>query len=251
MVDLNKLIRPHLLKLETYSGVDTSEKMALDAGVDPDEVIRLNANENPYGSNDVIKEALSNLQIHLYPDPLQHQLRNKLSVYANQPVGRIMAGAGGDEIIELLFRLFMKPGESIVDCTPTFGMYGFCARITDTKIELVQRLNDWSIDIQAIKNIVSPITRMVFLASPNNPTGNTVSEEEVRALLNTGLIVVIDETYHEFCGETVSGLVGEYNNLVILRSFISYYSIPFGICGKSLSSECDADFHLYTLGNRF
>lgn len=237
MTDITKLMRPHLVKVATYHGVDPSEELARSAGIRPEDVIRLNANENPYGAPPEVLASLKNLEVHLYPDPAQRKLRAKLAEYTGQPVERVMAGAGGDEIIDLLLRLFTEPGQKLIDCEPTFGMYSFCARIADAEVVMVPRADDWSIDIERVNDVIGPDTRLIFLASPNNPTGNLVTEKEARALLDTGLILAIDETYYEFCGETLCGLLDEYENLVILRSFSKWAGIAGLRVGYCIGSE--------------
>lgn len=237
MTDITKLMRPHLVKVNTYHGVDPSEELARSAGIKPEDVIRLNANENPYGAPQAVFEALNNLEVHLYPDPEQRKLRAKLAEYTGQPVERIMAGAGGDEIIDLLLRLFTEPGQKLIDCEPTFGMYAFSARIADAQVVMVPRKDDWSIDLEEMTKAIDDQTRLVFLASPNNPTGNLLSEHEARALLENDLILAIDETYYEFCGKTLCHLLNEYENLIILRSFSKWAGIAGLRVGYCIGSE--------------
>ena len=237
MTDITGLIRPHLLNVATYQGVDPSDELARSAGIKPEDVIRLNANENPYGAPAEVVAALAGLPVHLYPDPAQRKLRARLAEYTGQSVERVMAGAGGDEIIGLLLTLFVERGQKLIDCEPTFGMYSFCARIAGAETVLVPRNDDWSIDIPAVRQALDSDTRIIFLASPNNPTGNLVSEEEARALLETGLIVAIDETYYEFCGDTLAGLLDEFENLVVLRSFSKWAGIAGLRVGYCIASE--------------
>ncbi len=237
MTDITKLMRPHLVEVTTYHGVDPSEELARSAGIKPEDVIRLNANENPYGAPDAVLSALKDLEVHLYPDPEQRRLRSKLAEYTGQPIGRVMAGAGGDEIIDLLLRLFTEPGQKLIDCEPTFGMYSFCARIADAGVVMVPRMDDWSIDLNAVTGVIDDSTRLIFLASPNNPTGNLLSESEARTLLDTGLILAVDETYYEFCGKTLCHLLDEYENLVILRSFSKWAGIAGLRVGYCIGSE--------------
>ena len=237
MSDITKLMRKHLVEVTTYSGVDPSEELARSAGIRPEDVIRLNANENPYGAPSVVVDALNDLPLHVYPDPEQRELRKTLSAYTNQPVERLIAGAGGDEIIDLLLRLFVEPGDKVIDCEPTFGMYGFCARIADAEVVSLPRKDDWSIDMEAIRSTIDATTKVIFIASPNNPTGNSMSEEEAVALLETGLIVAIDETYYEFSGTTLAHLTADYGNLVILRSFSKWAGIAGLRVGYGIGSE--------------
>ena len=212
------LIRPHLASVRPYQPVDPPEVLAERAGIPRESVVKLNGNENPYGPSPKALEAVSNAELHIYPDPFQRSLRAALSDYAGFPAENIIAGAGSDELIDLLFRLFIEPGDAILDCDPTFAMYSFCARVAGGELKMVERGELFEIDLPAVRDAVDDRTKIVFISSPNNPTGNLASEAEVRALLDTGLIVVIDEAYYEFSGETVAHLVAEYDNLAVLRT---------------------------------
>jgi len=237
MSQIEKLMRSHMVNFATYHGVDPSEELARKAGINPGDVIRLNANENPYGPLDKVSAALSGLPLHLYPDPNQRKLRAALGEYTGQPVERIMAGAGGDEIIDLLMRLFIAPGQKVLDCEPTFGMYSFSARLAEAEIVSVPRNSTWDIDIPAMLEAIDDSARIVFLASPNNPTGNLLTERDARALLQTGVIVCVDETYYEFSGSTLCPLLDEYENLVILRSFSKWAGIAGLRVGYAIASS--------------
>ena len=220
MTDVRDLLLPHIRQLKTYDGVDPMEVMAQQAGIPPEEVIRLNGNENPFGPSPEVVKALGNFQhYNHYPDPDQRQLRDVLSGYLKVPAEQIVAGNGSDELIDMILRMFLGPGENIVIPTPTFGMYAFSAEVCGGKVKPVPRNETFEIDIEATVSEVDAHTKAIFLASPNNPTGNCASEAQIRALLATGKIVVVDETYYEFCGQTTLPLVDEYPNLVVLRTF--------------------------------
>ena len=154
-----------------------------------------------------------------YPDPDQRQLREALSGYLGTPPEQIVAGSGGDELIDMLLRMFLGPGENIVIPTPTFGMYAFSAEVCGGEVKAVPRNSTFDIDVEAVVSAVDSGTKAIFLASPNNPTGNAASEAEIRALLATGVVVVVDETYYEFCGQTILPLIEDHPNLVVLRTF--------------------------------
>ena len=217
-VDIENLIRPHLVNVKTYDPVDPPELLAEKAGISPEKIIKLNGNENPYGPSPKAVEAVANTPLHIYPDPLQRKIRSALGKYTGADPEYIIAGAGSDELIDLLFRLFINPGDRIIDCDPTFAMYGFCARLAQGEIEMVPRDELFDLDVDAIKKAIDPKTKIIFISSPNNPTGNMASETEVRELLATGLIVVVDEAYFEFCHQTAANLIPDHDNLVILRT---------------------------------
>ena len=154
----------------------------------------------------------------VYPDPFQRDIRAALAAYTGISDERIIAGSGADELIELIVRLTMDPGDQALDLTPTFGMYSVTMEMYGIEVVEVPRDEDFQVDIDAIQLAISPRTKLLFLCNPNNPTGTLTPEAEVRALLSLGPVVVVDETYHEFSGSTVAHLVPEYDNLVVLRS---------------------------------
>ena len=211
---------PHIQALETYEGVDPMEVMAERAGITPDKIIRLNGNENPYGPSPKVSSALGDYEnYNYYPDPGQRNLRRVLSGYLNVEPEKIVAGNGSDELIDLLLRMYVGIGDNVIIPTPTFGMYSFSAGICGGEAISVERDENYEIDLTAMKAAITPKSKIIFLTSPNNPTGNIVPEYQTRALLDTGLLVVMDEAYFEFCGDTAIPLLTEYQNLVVLRTF--------------------------------
>ena len=145
--DIDSNIQPHFLSYSEYDGVITSEDMSEISGQKLETIIRLNANENPYGTDPNVIKSLHNLQTHLYPDPNQKKIRLALSKYTGISSENLMAGAGGDEIIDLLMRLFVSPGEIVIDCPPTFGMYKFSSDLSGGKIISIERDEYWNIDL--------------------------------------------------------------------------------------------------------
>ena len=247
MRDLIGMMRPHLYNPTGYVGGQHSDHLATAVGIDPADVIRLNANENPYEPLEEIADALVGLPIHEYPDQDLVRIRSALSEYTGRPTGQLIAGSGGDEIIELLTKLFVAPGESMIDCPPTFGMYEFCAQISQAELVPVERQDDWEIDIAATTDAIERTgAKLLFIASPNNPTGNLLPESDARAILDTGIVLVVDETYYEFCGETTAGLLDEYENLVVIRSFSKWAGIAGLRIGYAIGSELIVD-HLMTI----
>ncbi len=247
MRDLRTMMRPHLYNPTGYVGAQHSDHLATAAGIDPADVIRLNANENPYDPLPEITDALVGLPIHEYPDQDLVRMRTALSKYTGRPISQVIAGSGGDEIIELLTKLFVAPGEAMIDCPPTFGMYEFCARISEAELIPVERRDDWQLDIEATTaEIEQSGAKILFIASPNNPTGNLLPNDDARAILDTGIVLVVDETYYEFCGETTAGLLDDYENLVVLRSFSKWAGIAGLRVGYAIGSELIID-HLMTI----
>ncbi len=217
---LQESMLPHIRGLGIYQGVEPVEVMAERAGIPQDRIIRLNGNENPYGASPVVAEALASFpNFNHYPDPEQRQLREALSGYVGVEPERIIAGNGSDELIDMLFRMFVGPGDNIINLTPTFGMYSIGAEICGGQAISVPRDENFDIDLEGIKLAITQRTKAIVVCSPNNPTGNMPSGAEVRALLDTGILVIVDEAYYEFNGNTLLPLLDEYPNLVVLRTF--------------------------------
>ena len=215
-----ELLQPHIRQLKMYDGIDPTEVLAQKAGIPPEKVIRLNGNENPYGPSPAVSRVLGAYSdYNRYTDPEQRPLREALSGYVGVGPEHIIAGNGSDELIDLTLRMFLGPGEKMIDPDPTFGMYAICARICGGEVVTIPRDDSFEIDLEATELSIDDKTKAILLASPNNPTGNIAPEWQVRRLLDMGILVVVDETYYEFCGKTVLPLVQEYPNLVVLRTF--------------------------------
>ena len=237
--DFKRLIRPHLLQLEHFSPADPPEEQARRAGIPEEEIIRLNANENPYGPSPKVSDAVAQVDYSLYPAPEQRRVREALSHFTSIPIERLIVGAGSDEIIDLVFRLVMELGDQIVDSDPTFGMYRFDAAVNGVETVLVQRDDAFELDVKAITSAIDKRTKVIFICSPNNPTGNVASHEQIKALLDTGLLVVVDEAYWEFSQQTVAPMVYDHDNLIVLRTLSKWGGIAglragFGIMNPEL-----------------
>ena len=256
------LLKPHLAGLEEYTPIQPFEVLSKRLGVPAGEIIKLDANENPYGPHPSVVEALAEYAYyHIYPDPQQNELRQALAIHLRNeqiqpgarhadagearaappsvPIEQILPSHGTDEILDYLCRLFLGPGDAIINTPPTFGMYSFDAKLVGAEVLEVWRTDDYHIDVDATCNLVtaavqdeeSPRPKLLFLTSPNNPTGNWLPDKDLRRLLDLPLIVVLDEAYVEFAVETSRApWVLDHDNLVIIRTF----SKSAGIAGLRL-----------------
>ena len=238
-MDIRDVVRPHLAEFKAFEPADPLEVMAARAGIPEHKIIRLNANENPYGPSPRVASALASIQPQIYTDPRQRRVRKALSEFTGFDSDRIVVGAGSDEIIDLLFRLTVEPGDSVVECAPTFGMYSFGARLAGAECRSVPRDDRFEIDIAATLDAIDSTTKMVFINSPNNPTGNIATAEQMESLLGTGVLVVVDEAYFEFAGESAAGMLAEHENLAVLRTMSKWAALAglrvgYGIMSPAL-----------------
>ena len=213
-------VRRAVLDMDEYVPVRPLEELGRELGLDPADIVKLDANENPYGCSPQVRAAIAACdRYHIYPDPQQVELRAALARYCGFPAEWLLAGAGSDELIDLLVRLVVEPGDRVLDAVPTFLMYSFFTQVQGGLPVPVPRRPDFGLDLPALLAAIDGRTRLICVASPNNPTGNVAARADIVRLLETGLLVAVDEAYQEFSGETVADLVPEYENLVVLRTF--------------------------------
>jgi len=234
--DVENMVRPDLRGMKAYTPVDPVEVLTGRAGVPAGETVKLDGNENPYGCSPRVQKALAKFRdYNRYPDPDQRDVRRALAKYTGVNAESIVAGAGSDDLIDIILRLFIGPGDRVINCPPTFGMYPFCTVIAGGEVVRVPRKADFSLDLPAIKKAADANTKVIFIASPNNPSGNMAPGEDIKELLALDLVVVVDEAYVEFSGSSLTPLVAQYPNLIVLRTFSKWAGIAglragYGIC---------------------
>jgi histidinol-phosphate aminotransferase len=217
---IEKLVLAHLKGFTGYSASTSPDTLAGKVDVPVEDVIKMNANENPYGCSPRVVEALAECpHFNIYPDDGQMELRKLLSGYAGVPAENIVASHGSNTLIDLIVRLFVGPGDEVINCVPTFDIYRFSTEICGGTVVGLKRREDYSVDVGAVKKAISSKTKLIFLATPNNPTGNVVPRKDILEIIDTGLPVVVDEAYYEFSGETLLPQAIKCDNLMVLRSF--------------------------------
>lgn len=201
--DVLKLVRPNILGLEAYSTARD------DCGSNRPEIF-LDANENPYNNG-----------INRYPDPHQKALKSRISEIKGIAAGSLFLGNGSDEAIDLVYRVFCEPGKSnTVSIAPSYGMYEVAAAMNDVEFRKVQLRPDFSMDTKAMLAATDSKTRLMFICSPNNPTGNSFPAEQIEELLERfGGVIVLDEAYIDFSVRpSLASLVKRYPNLIVLQT---------------------------------
>ncbi len=204
MKPLKELVRPNIWSLKPYSSA-RDEYSGFEA------TVFLDANENPF-----------NPPYNRYPDPLQHELKEQLSVVKEVPAANIFLGNGSDEAIDLVFRVFCEPRvDNVVAISPTYGMYQVCAEINGVEYRTVSLDATYQFTADALLKACDVHTKVIFLCSPNNPTGNDLNRDEMVRLLSTfSGIVVIDEAYSDFSRQKPFRLeLAQYPNLIVLNTF--------------------------------
>lgn len=223
--DLNRLVRENIKKLKPYSSARSEFSGTAK--------VFLDANENSLGSP-------LTKWYNRYPDPLQWDVKKKISSIKNVPAENMLLGNGSDECIDLLIRAFCNPKEDeIIICPPTYGMYDVYANINDVPVKEVALLPDFQLNLDGLEAAVSERTKLIFLCSPNNPTGNSLEREDIEIVLNNfqGLVVV-DEAYINYSRHrSFLAELKDYPNLVVMQTFSKAWGLAALRLGITFASK--------------
>lgn len=225
MFDLNNILRENIKKLVPYSSARDEFK--------GEARIFLDANENSFGSP-------LTKWYNRYPDPLQKKVKQKLGEIKGVPTENIFLGNGSDECIDILLRAFCDPGkDNIIICPPTYGMYEVSANINDVQVKKIPLTPSFQLDLPAIEEAIDDNTKIIFLCSPNNPTGNSLSKEDVEIILNNYFgLVVIDEAYINFSRfRSFTQELNDYPNICILQTLSKAWGLAALRVGIAFASE--------------
>jgi histidinol-phosphate aminotransferase len=249
-ITIQALLRPDVAGLEEYTPILPFEVLSRRLGLPPERIVKLDANENPYGPLPVVAEALAEYNFyHIYPDPEHHELRAALSDFVGVPAANLLPSHGADEMLDYLCRLFLRPGDAVINCPPTFGMYSFDAGLAGGRVIEVWRQDGFAVDVAGIERIFAetgdepPVIKLLFLTAPNNPTGNWLPDADLHRLLRLPTMVVLDEAYVEFADHpSRADWVLRHENLVILRTFskaagIAGLRLGYAICPDWLMAQ--------------
>lgn len=229
MFDLNEVIRPNIRDLVAYSSARADFRGHA--------TVFLDANENSFGSP---VSGVSEKGYNRYPDPMQWKLKEKISRIKGVPPQNIFAGNGSDEAIDLLFRAFCRPGvDNVLVLPPTYGMYEVSAKINDVEVRAVPLLPDFQLNMEDIAEAIDAQTKLIFICSPNNPTGNVMAADDIEVLLhNFNGIVVVDEAYINFSRQkTTINMLTEFPNLVVLQTLSKAWGLAALRIGLAFASE--------------
>lgn len=225
MFNLENILRKNIKELVPYSSARDEFK--------GEASVFLDANENAYGS------PLST-NYNRYPDPLQYKVKKRLSEIKGVPPRNIFLGNGSDEAIDILFRAFCYPGkDNVITVPPTYGMYEVSANINDVEIRKINLLPDYQLNMEGIAEAIDENTKIIFICSPNNPTGNSINREDIETILaNFNGLVVIDEAYINYSRQkTFIQELTEYSNLVVLQTLSKAWGLAGLRVGMAFASE--------------
>jgi histidinol-phosphate aminotransferase len=225
MYNINNILRENIKNLTPYSSA--RDEYQGEASV------FLDANENAYGS------PLAQ-QFNRYPDPLQYQVKKRLTEIKGVPPRNIFLGNGSDEAIDILFRSFCNPGvDNVIIVPPTYGMYQVSANINDVEARKVLLTEDYQLNLEGIAEAIDEHTKLIFICSPNNPTGNSINRADVETLLaNFNGLVIVDEAYINFSRQkTFIQELTEYANLVVLQTLSKAWGLAGLRVGMAFASE--------------
>ncbi|CAL2085704.1 histidinol-phosphate transaminase [Tenacibaculum sp. 190524A05c] len=227
MFSLEKIVRKNIWNLTPYSSARDEFKGTAD--------VFLDANENPYGN------------LNRYPDPQQIKIKEKLAKIKNVNTDQIFIGNGSDEVIDIAFRIFCEPGvDKALTFSPTYGMYDVSADINN--IELIKQplINDFQINLNQLQPYLDdPLVKMIFICSPNNPTGNTINEEDIEYILaNFEGVVIIDEAYIDFSSkQSFIEKINDYPNLIVSQTFSKAWGLAGVRVGAAYTNKAILDLY--------
>lgn len=225
MFNINNILRENIKNLTPYSSARDEYK--------GEASVFLDANENAFGSP-------LEQQYNRYPDPLQYKVKMRLSEIKGVPARNIFLGNGSDEAIDILFRSFCNPGvDNVILVPPTYGMYEVSANINDIETRKVNLTEDFQLNLEGISEAIDKNTKLIFICSPNNPTGNSISRDDVETLLaNFDGLVVVDEAYINFSRQkSFIQELTEYSNLVVLQTLSKAWGLAGLRVGMAFASE--------------
>ena len=221
--------------LESYSLEKTNATIAKQVGIAPTKIVKLNYNENLFMPKETLAESMREVaeecDLRIYPQEEENRLREKLGEYLKTPKDGIVVGNGSDELIDRIGRLFLEKGDVTVSVVPTFPVCRYCIKHQGAEYIEVPLLKDFGLDVERLIDTFTSKTKLLYLCSPNNPTGNQFKMDDIRNLIEDFPgIVIVDEAYAEYADYSIVPFVDKHENLIVLRTF----SKAFGLAGLRL-----------------
>ncbi len=222
-------MRKGIKDIPPYIPGESKGNIAREYGLSEASIIKLGSNENSLGPSKKVVEVIKHEagKVNIYPEDVSAELSSKIAEYAEVDESQVIAGSGSDEILDMAVKMFIEEGDEAVIPIPTFSMYHKLVELYGGSCSYAPLGNNFSYDIPTILGAITDRTKLVFICSPNNPTGGIISEVGLRKILNSDVIVVLDEAYVEFSTGSFVNLLEDYDNLIVLRTF----SKAFGLAG--------------------
>ncbi|OGI18818.1 MAG: histidinol-phosphate transaminase [Candidatus Melainabacteria bacterium RIFCSPHIGHO2_02_FULL_34_12] len=243
--NVTKNLRKIIFNLNQYTAGRSIEEISDKYNLDPSRILKLGSNENVLGTSLKAKKAASEAlkKVNIYPEVTSDKLASKISkIYKLKNVG-VVVGNGMDHIFEMLARIFLDNGDETIISVPTFSCYELCTIWAGAKPRFIPLIKDsYQLNVKKILSLISKKTKIIFICSPNNPTGNLMKAEDIKTILeSTNKIVFLDEAYIEFGGKTLVSWIEKYPNLIIGRTFskiygLAGYRVGYAFIHKSLQS---------------
>lgn len=242
-VDIDRLVKANIQGLSSKAAGPLKDEAA----------IRLDKGELPYPPSSKVLDAIAAAatSINRYPDVLGGALRLVLAAYTGAAENQIIVTNGSDDLIELVLKTCLQPGDEVLLPIPTFFVYGHLTQVIGGTPVCVQRTKEFGVDLDDLLQAVTPQTKVIFLANPNNPTANSIEREVILDLLNrVECLVVVDECYYELCQLTVADLIDDYPHLIVLRSLSKSFGLAGLRVGYGIANERLIDY-LYRAAQLF
>ena len=224
-----KNLRPIILNLHQYTAGKSITEIANKYKLDPKDIIKLGSNENVLGSSQKAKKAATKSleKVNIYPDVVSQELAQKIKKIHRLKNVEVVVGNGMDHVFEMVARLFLNNGDETIISVPTFTCYELGTLWAGAKPRLIPLLkSNWQLDVKKILSLVNKKTKIIFICSPNNPTGNLINSNDIKTILDsTDKIVFLDEAYVEFSGKSLVKWTEQYPNLIVGRTFSKLYGL--------------------------
>ncbi len=235
-------VRDAVKKLDPYVPGRSEDEIASEFNVKKEDIVKLGSNENPWGPSPKAVEAIraEAYNVNRYPETDLHELKEEFAKYTNLDVDNIIiSGDGADEIIDVLAKTFINPGDEFITPLPTYTYYEFLFKpYGGVPVYAKWNLQDNVLDVDSVLDAISDKTKVIFICSPNNPTGTLVSEKDLRTIIEAApnTLVVIDEAYYEYSKQTQANLINEYDNVFVLRTMSKVMGLAGQRIGYGLSN---------------
>jgi histidinol-phosphate aminotransferase len=243
---IEKLVKEEIKRVPPYIPGKSIDEIARAYSLPEEKIIKLASNENPLGASPKAIEAIRThaAKVNIYPDALAGELRDALSRYIGLPAENILVGNGSDDVMEQCAKVFLSRGDSAIITPPTFSYYQILITMYGSQcieVPLKEGDTEYAFDAEALLNAATR-AKLLFLCSPNNPTGNLIPEALLREILEKEAIVILDEAYAEFAGTSFAHLVKHHENLIVLRTFSKAFGLAGLRVGYCLASEKVIDY---------